>query len=70
MELRRIKRLAPKGIVGLEVDEKFNCLLTLAADGKCRLVNIESFEVFNELDLNDRNLSATRGLFVKRGGSQ
>jgi len=40
-------------------------IVTLSADGRCRLINIETFEVFNELDLHDHDLIANRGLTSK-----
>lgn len=40
MEPRKIRKLSSKAVTGLEVHEQLNCLITLAEDGKCRLINM------------------------------
>lgn len=66
-ELKRVKKLSSKSIVSIEIDDRQ--IVTLAADNKCRLLHLTTFEMLSQIDLNDNKISAIRGLFWKNSNT-
>jgi hypothetical protein len=63
MELRKIKRISHKNVIGLEIEDKLDYLIILSEDNKCQLLSIYLFEIFSEIDLADQSVSVIKGLY-------